>query len=314
MNRRHSIQRDLDQERRRRVICAAAQRKRELAESVRAIQDEHAFKDLQAELRAEHPAGGANAEELVQFSMELNACLATISPDPRARTWFALFRSMDYDGSGLISYYELVRMVRTQLKLKTDVMPVSRLQRIWLSLDKDGSGQLCAGEFGAFMRVGQTFTRVKGVAGAGALKPTPPPPQGESRLGEAAKRRRARVQQRAGENVAAVHGETVARARAVLLPSFRQSAAAQEQEVARLERQLLQLRRGSSARPRGVGGVAMGVALPDIDQTSHTTSGLESGGFQLTIDADRPSTTPADSARGHGRSINTPRAGTIPAL
>ena len=48
---------------------------------------------------------GATAEELQQLSMELNVGLSTLGVDPKARTWFALFRYMDEDESGLISYY-----------------------------------------------------------------------------------------------------------------------------------------------------------------------------------------------------------------
>ena len=235
--RRRSVQRDLDQERRRQAFSAAAERKRQTASSVRVYRAETGFKDVQVELRAKHTSG-ADAEEVVQLSMELNARLAIIAPDPKSRTWFSLFRYMDEDDSGLISYHELVRMVRNHLKLENDAMPLSRLQRLFLTLDRDGSGQLCTGEFGAFMRLGERFTQSEKT---GELKPIPPPPQGETRMTEAAKRRRARNQQRADDNSAAVNGETVARAHSMMLPRFQQETQANDQEADRLERELLQL-------------------------------------------------------------------------
>jgi len=186
----------------------------------------------------------------------------------------------------------MVRMVRHQLKLGRDAMPTAALQRIWLALDRDGSGQLCVGEFGAFMRLGQDWTREKapGAKGRGELKPRPPPAQGETRASEAAKRRRAEHQKRVDENWAAVNGATVRRARVVMLPRYKRGAAAHEEEAARLERQLHQLKSGAaSARARGGGSPG---TLPEIGQASNA------GGFQLKLDGGRPSTTPANAARG----------------
>ena len=289
--RRISLQRDLDQERRRLILTSELERKQALADSVRADKDAASFKGLCAQLRAQHTSG-ATAEELQQLSMELNVGLSTLGVDPKARTWFALFRYMDEDESGLISYPEMVRMVRHQLKLGRDAMPTAALQRIWLALDRDGSGQLCVGEFGAFMRLGQDWTREKapGAKGRGELKPRPPPAQGETRASEAAKRRRAEHQKRVDENWAAVNGATVRRARVVMLPRYKRGAAAHEEEAARLERQLHQLKSGAaSARARGGGSPG---TLPEIGQASNA------GGFQLKLDGGRPSTTPANAARG----------------
>lgn len=42
--------------------------------------------------------------------------------------------------------------MREELKLSTHHMPKSRLLALWKALDEDGSGFICAGEFGRFMR------------------------------------------------------------------------------------------------------------------------------------------------------------------
>jgi len=286
LGKRLKLQRDLDTERRRLVLASRLERKQASAMSVRTLRDEHSYKDLQASLRAQHKTGGASAEELLQLSMELNVGLSTLGVDPRARTWFALFRFMDEDDSGLISYYELVRMVRHQLQIKSDVMPIAQLQRIWLALDHDGSGQLCVGEFGAFMRLGQEWTREKaprskGPGALGELKPMPPPPQGTTRASEVANRRKAKHQKRADANWAETNGDTVRHARAVMLPRYKRFTAAHEEEAARLGKQLQQLMASGGKKSARAG------ALPEIG----------AGGFQLKLDGGRPRSTPTRHTR-----------------
>ena len=46
-------------------------------------------------------------------------------------------------------------MVREVLKLPERAMPEERLRALWLALDTDSSGHLSAGEFGAFMKLGE---------------------------------------------------------------------------------------------------------------------------------------------------------------
>jgi hypothetical protein len=45
--------------------------------------------------------------------------------------------------------------VREVLKLSRSSMPEERLRALWLALDTDSSGHLSAGEFGAFMKLGE---------------------------------------------------------------------------------------------------------------------------------------------------------------
>ena len=69
--------------------------------------------------------------------------------------WFALFKFMDDDRSGRISFSELSRGVRELLRMKEGEMPVARLQALWRALDEDCSGYVSCGEFGKFMRKGE---------------------------------------------------------------------------------------------------------------------------------------------------------------
>ena len=73
---------------------------------------------------------------------------------PSKVSWFRLFKHMDDDGSGLISYKEFAGMVREELLLGEKELPEKTLKRVWLALDDDGSGSLKVGEFGAFMSLG----------------------------------------------------------------------------------------------------------------------------------------------------------------
>ena len=69
--------------------------------------------------------------------------------------WFRLFRFMDNDDSGRISYRELELAVREEPMLSREQLPETKLQSLWKALDENASGFLCAGEFGRFMRKGQ---------------------------------------------------------------------------------------------------------------------------------------------------------------
>ena len=69
--------------------------------------------------------------------------------------WFTMFKQMDDDASGRISYDELRRGVREQLHLPKAEMPEARLRSLWKALDDDASGWISAGEFGRFMRKGE---------------------------------------------------------------------------------------------------------------------------------------------------------------
>ena len=66
-----------------------------------------------------------------------------------------MFKQMDDDGSGRISYDELRRGVREQLHLSKTEMAEARLRSLWKALDDDASGWISAGEFGRFMRKGE---------------------------------------------------------------------------------------------------------------------------------------------------------------
>ena len=71
---------------------------------------------------------------------------------------------MDADGSGRISYPELKHSVRELLRMSPIEMPEARLKGLWRALDDDSSGFLSTGEFGKFMRSGESVDARWGTA------------------------------------------------------------------------------------------------------------------------------------------------------
>ena len=98
------------------------------------------------------PASDGQVAALAQL---INRTLAQLYEDPQKRSWFKLFKHMDDDGSGRITYAELSAMLRSDLGLSAHELPTAALKAVWAALDADGSGFITAGEFGNFMRRGE---------------------------------------------------------------------------------------------------------------------------------------------------------------
>ena len=95
----------------------------------------------------------ASKEEVRLLSVRFNVRMSQILL-PSQQNWFYLFRVVDADGSGRISYDEFERMIREPLKLKSGKLPNVKLQALWKALDEDDSGWISTGEFGRFMKLG----------------------------------------------------------------------------------------------------------------------------------------------------------------
>ena len=100
----------------------------------------------------------AEDDEVTALSRKFHAKLAEVFPvAPEKRQWFVLFKLMDEDNSGRIGYNELSWMVRERMRMGHKALSEAKLRSVWRALDTDGSGEISAGEFGAFMRRGQPF-------------------------------------------------------------------------------------------------------------------------------------------------------------
>ena len=94
----------------------------------------------------------ASEGEMAELAMRFQARLRAVQPDPATRSVFVLFKDVDQDGSGRITYDEFLKVVRVGLAMKAAELPEGELKSLWLALDNDASGAIDAGEFGSFMR------------------------------------------------------------------------------------------------------------------------------------------------------------------
>ena len=93
------------------------------------------------------PAGEGDLASLaIDFTKKMQEMFAGTN-----MAWYKLFKSVDDDGSGHISFLELQKMVRETLRFNTHDMPNSKLYSLWAALDDDRSGFVSAAEFKKFM-------------------------------------------------------------------------------------------------------------------------------------------------------------------
>jgi Ca2+-binding EF-hand superfamily protein len=97
---------------------------------------------------------GASQEEVRALSLQVNIRMLGVML-PHEREWYLLFKAVDTDKSGRISFEEFESMIRGQLKMSREKLADARLQALWKSLDTDASGWLSAGEWGRFMKLGE---------------------------------------------------------------------------------------------------------------------------------------------------------------
>ena len=103
----------------------------------------------------------ASKDEVGELSCKMHSCML----EKKQKNWFHLFKLMDQDGSGRVTYLEFLEMVRSDvagLALRPAQLPDSQLQSLWRALDDDGSGFITAKEFGTFMRRGEAAAGGKG--------------------------------------------------------------------------------------------------------------------------------------------------------
>ena len=115
-----------------------------------------------AELREELTQKGLlplDEDEVKSLSAKFTATLERLSPNG-SKSWISLFKQMDDDQSGLITYDELIDLVRVELQQTKADLPDVTVKRLWCALDKDDSNTVAQDEFGAFMNLSRTRTTV----------------------------------------------------------------------------------------------------------------------------------------------------------
>ncbi len=134
------------------------QRNSAKAIEVRMRLDELSGAELQRRLSQVEPAADSFVRKL---SVQMNEKLELTSADPASRSWFKLFRTIDYDGSGRISFYELLNVMRDELRFRRSQISDFEIMKVWRSIDDDASGWISIGEFSRFMRIGETEMAIR---------------------------------------------------------------------------------------------------------------------------------------------------------
>jgi hypothetical protein len=99
-------------------------------------------------------AEAASEDEMTSLSVTFNIRIRQLYEEP---SWIKLFRSINEDKSGLISFSELMALTRDEALLHLLPAEVSdaQVKAFWIAMDTDRSGFISCGEFGAFMRKGE---------------------------------------------------------------------------------------------------------------------------------------------------------------
>ena len=105
-------------------------------------------------------------EEMDDYSRKLNQWLEEDlhKQSKTVSSWFNLFRDADEDGSGFISFDELVTVIRQKLKRGPSQISDEKLKALWCALDADNSNQIMPQEFGTFLKRTQSVHKSKAVA------------------------------------------------------------------------------------------------------------------------------------------------------
>lgn len=86
-----------------------------------------------------------SATELVSYSQKMNTWINDWRREQNkepSHSWFNLFKEVDNDGSGFVTFDELVTCVRRELKKGPDVISQNELMALWCAIDDDTNEQL----------------------------------------------------------------------------------------------------------------------------------------------------------------------------
>jgi hypothetical protein len=118
--------------------------KRREVKEIRDFLNQQALRD---ELEGVEPA---DADAVAGLSAACNERLVLVVQQETGEAshtpWIRMFKRIDADGSGLISYTEFVGLIRKELGLTDAAFSALDIKRVWLAIDTDRSGRISAGE------------------------------------------------------------------------------------------------------------------------------------------------------------------------
>ena len=222
---------------------------------------------LHGVIRAAVPADvpKADEEEVRVLAEQLTSKMSELYKASE-RSWIKVFKLVDGEQSGRLTYEQFLLMVRQHLKASVAEVSKAHLQSVWKAIDTEESGYIDVGEFGRFMKKG---------SGARATVEV-------SSVTEdlATRRRRAAEGERAARRLTAQRGEEdrmrVASRRAVALTKQ------MEMDADRLEAELMAIRRyGGKGTAKEKREMRTGRALPTLSAMGMRHGPDESGGSVL---------------------------------
>lgn len=116
--------------------------------------------ELTRAVRAELSGVAASSkDELKHTSEVVNTRLLQLHPDPRG-VWHRLFRRVDANDSGSMSFFDFKKIIRKHLKMPPSTLTDGLMNATWVALDCDDqggvSGFITSADFAHFMRLGES--------------------------------------------------------------------------------------------------------------------------------------------------------------
>ena len=103
---------------------------------------------------AEHGVPPSSEEQQKKLSLKFNERLDVLNIGRAgARTWLTLFKDIDTNDGGTITYDEFTSVLRQKLKISKVDLPNVNLMALWVALDADAGDQISSTEFGRFMKL-----------------------------------------------------------------------------------------------------------------------------------------------------------------
>jgi len=94
--------------------------------------------------------------EILTLSKEWGNWCRELKPDShQANAWLVVFKEIDNDDTGVLTYDELRIVIRRSFKLPNSQFSEDKIKQLWCALDQDNSDAITTIEFGRFMKVGQ---------------------------------------------------------------------------------------------------------------------------------------------------------------
>jgi len=136
----------------------ASQREVNKAEAERELQLD-GFKSALStkQMKEELVANGVSVpgeEETLELSVWWGEHVATYMPGVHAGVaWLKVFKEVDNDASGLITYDELKHVVRQKFKVSRAEFSENQIKQLWCAVDTDESDAIAQVEFGRFVKL-----------------------------------------------------------------------------------------------------------------------------------------------------------------